>query len=74
MRWSQDKEGIDRDFDKIKRYCKVVRALAHTQVMGRICIVFISALILYMHVAQVGQIASEKGSHYGNSSERRKYF
>ncbi|XP_065846654.1 large ribosomal subunit protein uL3-like [Oscarella lobularis] len=31
MRWSQDKEGIDRDFDKIKRYCKVVRALAHTQ-------------------------------------------
>jgi large subunit ribosomal protein L3e len=31
LRWSQDKLSVEKDFDRIKRYCKVIRAIAHTQ-------------------------------------------
>ncbi|XP_062508818.1 large ribosomal subunit protein uL3-like [Corticium candelabrum] len=31
LKWSQGLESVNKDFDRIKRYCKVIRALAHTQ-------------------------------------------
>ena len=34
QRWNDDagKKEIERDFAKMKKYCKVIRAICHTQV------------------------------------------
>lgn len=35
-KWQDDlgKKEIERDFAKMKKYCKVIRVIAHTQVIG----------------------------------------
>lgn len=40
QKWNDDagKKEIERDFSKMKKYCKVIRAICHTQVLTCFCL------------------------------------
>ena len=46
-KWEDDagKKDIDKDLNAIKKYCKVVRAICHTQVSNTVIVLTVNMLI-----------------------------
>lgn len=48
-KWEDEagKKDIDKDLNSIKKYCKVVRAICHTQVSNHVITVTVVMLSIY---------------------------
>ena len=66
-KWEDDagKKDIDKDLNAIKKYCKVVRAICHTQVSHLVYMVAI--VILISTIDGLDRPKAKESTHHGDT-------